>query len=57
MVYEGVMGGTLADNTTLATPGLDFNTSSRTIRLEDGQLSTTIPAPTIDVSFCSKMYT
>ena len=53
MVYEAVMGnlGALADNTTLASPALDFNTSSRTLRLEDGQLSTTIVAPIIDVSF------
>ena len=54
VVYQAVMGniGALADNTTLATPDLDFNTSQRTIRLEDGQLSTTVPVPIINVSVC-----
>ena len=52
VVYEAVMGnvGTLADNSTLATPGLDFNTSNRTIRLEDGQLSATVLVAIIEVS-------
>ena len=50
--YEAVMGnlGTLGENTSLATPGLDFTTSTMTVTLEDGQLSATIAAPIIDVS-------
>ena len=52
VAYEAVMGniGTLAGNSTLATPGLDFNNSNRTIRLEDGQLSATVLVPIINVS-------
>ena len=51
MVYEALMGslGTLEANATLGTEGVDFNGTTRTLRLEDGQASTTIPAPIIDV--------
>ena len=42
--------GSLGDNTTLATQGLDFNTTTMTFRLENGQTSTTIVAPIINVS-------
>ncbi|CAI8030499.1 Adhesion G-protein coupled receptor V1 [Geodia barretti] len=50
VAYEAVMGNvrTLAGNSTLATPGLDFNNSNRTIRLEDGQLSATVLVPIIN---------
>ena len=52
VVYEAVMGnlGELEANTTLATPGSDFNGTSRTFTLEDGQQSATILAPILDVS-------
>ena len=52
VVYEAVMGslGSLGDNTTLATQGLDFNNTTMTFRLENGQTSTTIVAPIINVS-------
>ena len=52
IVYEAVMGnlGDLEANSTLATLGSDFNSTSRTLRLEDGQQSATILAPILDVS-------
>ena len=52
VVYEAVMGNlsSLEANTTLATRGFDFNSTSRTLRLEDGQTSINITAPIIDVS-------
>ena len=52
VVYEAVMGslGTLPENTSLASPGLDFNTTTMSFILEDGQLSATIAAPIINVS-------
>jgi len=51
VTYEAVMGnlGTLEENTTLATPGADFSTEMATFRLEDGQESTTITVPILDV--------
>lgn len=59
MVYEAVMGSldSLETDTTLATPDSDFNSTRMTFRLEDGQLSTTIPAPIIDVHRVIHRYT
>ena len=48
VVYEAVMGALEVD-TTPATPDSDFNSTRMTFRLENGQLSTTITAPIIDV--------
>lgn len=52
MVYGASMGNlnTLEADTTLATQGSDFDNTSMTLRLEDGQQSVTISVPIIDVS-------
>lgn len=52
VVYGALMGnlGTLEVNTKQATQGSDFNSTTMTLRLEDGQQSTTILIPIIDVS-------
>lgn len=52
MVFAAAMGNlnTLEADTTLATQGYDFDNTSMTLRLEDGQQSATISVPIIDVS-------
>ena len=51
MTFVALIGnlGTTEPNTTLATFGADFSTSEVTFQLEDGQSSTSITAPIINV--------
>ena len=51
VTFAAVMGnlGKIEPNTTMATSGTDFSTSEVTLQLEDGQTSTTISAPIVNV--------
>lgn len=52
MSYSAVMGNltSLSPDTSLATPASDFVSQLETVRLSDGQQSTVISIPIIDVS-------